>query len=181
MGKNGKIIFSHMVKNWLNIYLRTSFADSQFKRWCMGGSHRNLSTLGKMCCHFLLQRSFPIQRSNPHLLHPLHWQTDSLPLAPPGKPWVMLVVVHLLSVSNSFMTPWTVGSSAHGISQARILMWLPFPSPGDLPNPGMEPMSPVSPALAGELFTTSTTWEAHSGFGMRWRKWFHSRGTFNHL
>ena len=35
---------------------------------------------------------------------------------------------------------------------------LPCPSPGDLPNPGIEH---VSPALAGELFTTSTTWEAH--------------------
>ena len=31
---------------------------------------------------------------------------------------------------------------------------LPLPSPGDLPNPGMEPMSLVSPALAGGSFTT---------------------------
>ena len=30
-----------------------------------------------------------------------------------------------------------------GISQARILEWLPFPSPGDLPDPGMEPGSPA--------------------------------------
>ena len=37
---------------------------------------------------------------------------------------------------------------------------LPFPSPGDLPNPGIEPASLASPALAGEFFTTSTTWEA---------------------
>ena len=29
-----------------------------------------------------------------------------------------------------------------------------FPSPGDLPNSGIEPMSPVSPALAGRFFTT---------------------------
>ena len=34
---------------------------------------------------------------------------------------------------------------------------LPFPSPGDLPNPGTEPMSLASPALAGRFFTTSTT------------------------
>ena len=39
------------------------------------------------------------------------------------------------------------GSSVHGISQARILEWMPFPSPGDLPNPGVKPESPVSPAL----------------------------------
>ena len=30
----------------------------------------------------------------------------------------------------------------------------PFPPPGDLPNPGIEPMSPVSPALADKFFTT---------------------------
>ena len=40
------------------------------------------------------------------------------------------------------------GLSVHGIFQARILgSELPFPSPGDLPNPGIEPVSSVSPAL----------------------------------
>ena len=53
------------------------------------------------------------------------------------------------------------GSSAHGISQARILEWAAFfPSPGDLPNPGIEPTSLISPALASEFFTTCATWEA---------------------
>ena len=33
---------------------------------------------------------------------------------------------------------------------------LPFPLPGDLPNPGMETTSPVSPALAGRVFTTES-------------------------
>ena len=33
------------------------------------------------------------------------------------------------------------GSSVHGILQARILEWLASPSPGDLPNPGVEPRS----------------------------------------
>ena len=35
--------------------------------------------------HALLQASFPTQGSNPHLLHLLHWQVGSLPLAPPGR------------------------------------------------------------------------------------------------
>ena len=35
------------------------------------------------------------------------------------------------------------GSSVHGIFQARILEWVPFPSPGDLPDPGIEPKSPT--------------------------------------
>ena len=35
------------------------------------------------------------------------------------------------------------GSSIHGIFQARVLSGLPFPSPGDLPNPGITPESPA--------------------------------------
>ena len=40
--------------------------------------------------------------------------------------------------------------------------WSGFPCPplGDLPDPGIEPMSLMSPALAGGFFTTSATWEA---------------------
>ena len=37
-------------------------------------------------CHFLLQGIFPTQGWNPCLLHLLHWQADSLPSKPPGKP-----------------------------------------------------------------------------------------------
>ena len=37
-------------------------------------------------CHALLQGIFPTQGLNRHLLHLLHWQVGSLPLAPPGKP-----------------------------------------------------------------------------------------------
>ena len=40
------------------------------------------------------------------------------------------------------------GSSIHGILQARILQWLSFLSPGDLPNPGVEPRSPALQADA---------------------------------
>ena len=35
------------------------------------------------------------------------------------------------------------GSTVPGILQARILEWIPFPSPGDLPNSGIEPGSPA--------------------------------------
>ena len=37
---------------------------------------------------------------------------------------------------------------------------LPFPTLGDLPDPGTEPTSLVFPALAGGFFATSATWEA---------------------
>jgi len=55
---------------------------------------------------------------------------------------------------------WTslLGSSIHGILQARILEWVaPCPLPGELPDTGIKPMSP---ALAGGFFTNSNTWEA---------------------
>ena len=55
------------------------------------------------------------------------------------------------------MTPWTVARQApHGIFQARILECVAISFSRDLPDPGIEPMSP---ALAGGFFTTSTTWE----------------------
>ena len=50
------------------------------------------------------------------------------------------------------------GSSVHGILQARMLSGLPFPSPWDLPDPEIEPVSLMSPALAGMFFTPSATW-----------------------
>ena len=46
------------------------------------------------------------------------------------------------------------GSSVHGILKARTLEWLPHPSSGD-------PVSLMTPALAGSFFTTVSTWEAH--------------------
>ena len=52
------------------------------------------------------------------------------------------------------MTPWAIARQASlsmGFSRQEYWSGLPFPSPGDLPNPGIEPVSPV---LVGESFTT---------------------------
>ena len=46
-----------------------------------------------------------------------------------------------------------------GFSRQEYWSGLPCPPPGDLPNPGMEPASLMSPALAGGFFITSATWE----------------------
>ena len=51
-------------------------------------------------------------------------------------------------------------SSVREIFQARLRDGLPRPPSGDLPNPGIKPVSFTSPALAGGFFTTSATWEA---------------------
>ena len=52
------------------------------------------------------------------------------------------------------------GSSVYGIPQARILEYVAVSYSGDLPDPGSEPVSLTSPALAGGFFTTSATWES---------------------
>ena len=44
-----------------------------------------------------------------------------------------------------------------GFSKQEYWSGLPCPPPGDLPDPGIEPTSPLSPALAGGFFTTSAT------------------------
>ena len=49
------------------------------------------------------------------------------------------------------------GSSAHGILQARMLEWVAMPPLGDFPNPGIEPASLTSPALASGFFNTRGT------------------------
>ena len=48
----------------------------------------------------------------------------------------------------------TPGSFVHGFPRQEYWSGFPFPSPGDLPDPGIEPMSPASPASAGGFFTT---------------------------
>ena len=48
------------------------------------------------------------------------------------------------------------GSSSMGFSRQEYWSRLPLPSPGDLPNIGIEPLSPVSPALAGRVFIAVT-------------------------
>ena len=54
------------------------------------------------------------------------------------------------------------GSMVCGILQEHS-SGLPFPSPGDLPDPGIKPASLKSPTLLGRFFTTSTTWEVLQG------------------
>ena len=66
------------------------------------------------------------------------------------------VCVCVLSHVGLFATPWTVAHQAPlsmGFSRQEYGSGLPFPSPGDLLDPGIEPMSP---ALAGRFFTSES-------------------------
>ena len=69
-------------------------------------------------------------------------------------------------VSDSFVTPWTVGRQAPlSMEFSRQEDWsgLPFPIPEYLPNPEIEPLSLPSPTLAGRVFTTAPPEKAHIG------------------
>ena len=64
-----------------------------------------------------------------------------------------------------FATPWTVAHQAPlftGFPKQECWSVLPFPSPGDLPNPGIEP---VPPALAGGFFATIPLGKPYKGVG----------------
>ena len=68
-----------------------------------------------------------------------------------------IVAVVKSVVSNSFATPWTEACPAPlfmGFPRQEYWSGLPFPSLGDLPDPGIKPMSPEPHVLAGRFFTT---------------------------
>ena len=90
--------------------------------------------------------------------------------------WWILVIVHLSKSRECtihsagclfsrvllFVMLWTVACQAPlsmGFSRQEYWSGLPCPPPRDLPNPGTEPTSLKSPALAGGFFTTSAIWE----------------------
>ena len=95
-----------------------------------------------------------------YFLKYLHQQTFWVPLYENSSFYILSHFSHVWL----FATLWTVtcqASLSMGFSRQEYWIGLLFPFPGDLPNPGIEPMSLMSPALAGEFFTTLTTWEAH--------------------
>ena len=78
---------------------------------------------------------------------------------------VCSLFVQSLSHVLLFATVWTIARQAPlpmGFSGQEHWNGLPCSPPGDLPDPGIELGSLMSPALAGGFFTTSTTWEAPS-------------------
>ena len=70
----------------------------------------------------------------------------------------------VLSCVGLFVTPWTVALQvplSMGFPRQEYWSGVPFPPPGDLPDPGIEPMSLVSPAFAGMFFTTVPPGKPH--------------------
>ena len=119
-------------------------------------------------CYFLLQRISLAQGSSLNLLN---WQVGSLPLSHLGIWYCMLyvhicvytfvVIVYLLSPVQLFCNPWVVTPQAPlSMECSRQEYWssLPFPSLGNLPNPGAEP---VPPTLEGRFFTAESPGKSH--------------------
>ena len=72
-------------------------------------------------------------------------------------------VVQSLGCHSLFVTPWTVAHQAPlsmGFSRQGYWSGLPFASPWDLSDPGIEPSSPMSPAVVGGFFTSLAIREA---------------------
>ena len=68
------------------------------------------------------------------------------------------VYAKLLSCVRLFATPWTVAHQpplSMGFPRPKWLSGLSFPTPRYVPDPGIKPASPVTPALAGRFFTTA--------------------------
>ena len=100
-------------------------------------------------------------------LFPINIETDlTLPMNGPSLEEVqenessLCLVDQLCPTLCDLMDCSPPGSSVHGILQVRVPVWLLCPPPGHLPDPGMEPWSLMSPALAGGFFITSAIWKA---------------------
>ena len=71
-------------------------------------------------------------------------------------------VLRLISHVQLFVTQWNAARQAPlSVEFSRQEYWSgsSCPPPGDLPDPGMEPVSLISPALAGRFLTTNATGE----------------------
>ena len=76
---------------------------------------------------------------------------------------VCVCVCYRFSGVRFFAALWAVACQAPpsmGFSRQEYWSGLPFPPPGNPPNPGIKPASLMSAALTSRFFTTSTTWEA---------------------
>ena len=79
----------------------------------------------------------------------------------------LTVCAQLFSHDDDSAVPWSEACQdplSVGFPRQEYWNLLPVPTPGDLPDPGIEPMSLASLALVGGYFTTSATWEAPTDY-----------------
>ena len=111
-------------------------------------------------CSFMCQRPRSIQRLSlaMWLMKHRYWVQHYVNKIHHAK------CVHVFSVMSNLAAPWTVAHQAPlslGFSRQGYCSRLPFPTPGDLPDPGIEPTSPMSPVPAGGFFTIVSPGKPH--------------------
>ena len=92
--------------------------------WDFPGKHT------RVACHFLLQGIFLTQGSNPHLLHLLHCRQILYHLSHQGSQYLTESETLSRSVVSESLRPMDLsllGSSVHGILQAKIQKWIDIP------------------------------------------------------
>ena len=110
------VIYSslHVLSHFSHVQLFASLWTTARRLLCLWDSPGKNTGVG---CHTLLQVIFPIQGFSLHLLHLLHWQVGSFPLAPPGKPWSLHNDWHMMDAKyiwcwrRLLRAPWTARRS----------------------------------------------------------------------
>ena len=156
------------------VYL--SGGDEVYRKCLMTSEERRGSDVRERL-HSAPDPAMPIstQFDNDHLLHVVNVSMEkafagdresihSCYLTCPRDCWDKHCIIQSCSALCDLIDCGLSGFSVHGILQARILEWF-FPTPGDLPEPGIKSMSP---ALAGRFSTNWTTWKAQGSAFLKW-------------
>ena len=133
-------------------------------------------TLWEWCLSFILSAQTQYKELW-HLSHTCRWEMSAVRLS---KQFACCMLSRFSCVQIC-ATLWTAACQATlsmGFCRKEYWSGLLCPTPADLPNPGIEPMSPMSPAFTGGFFTTSTTWEAPNSY--KERSWNNTKTTCLH-
>ena len=177
---NSSISGAYGFSSWLPVHvcLDSSPGQHSFKQWC---GAQALSTVQWhpsqiLHCHCWRGEKGPGSHSS-FVFRPgyvryccnLHYVGQNPVIRQAWKCALPVFLKHLiLCVLSCFShvllcaIPWAVAYQAPlslGFSRQEYWSGLPRPPPGDLPDPGIEPVSLMSPTLAGGFFTTCITWE----------------------
>ena len=142
---------SHMVIHMFQCYYLKSSHPHLFNRRVLSTYYKqsSLNISGGLVSGHLLLSPEDTQVLYIKWMHPQIWKAECIHI----RACVMLVLVHA-KLLHSCLNLWNSmdgsppGSSVHGILQARILEWVAMPSSRGSSQPGFEPVSLMSPALA---------------------------------
>ena len=162
----------HFLKKFKNVISEKNFVLNSATYWKKTQQPGNSATVSSEKMKQELKENLEMNRSHSSYFIDEVTEFDSEIYAFPKlsvKRWIYVAVLCLVAQwYPTLCNPldWgPPGSSVHGILQARILEWVTFSPPGNLPHPGTEPESPAFPALEGDSFRWAT-WEAHRKYSV---------------